>query len=44
MMNVGIGMGYVDPRYAVPGTEIKIQIRNNQAGAVTVKPPIYKKA
>jgi aminomethyltransferase len=43
MMNVGIGMGYVDAGYAAPGQEILIRIRNKEPRAVVVKLPIYKK-
>ena len=42
MMNVGIGMGYVDAGNAVPGKEILIRIRNKEPRAVIVKMPIYK--
>jgi len=43
MMNIGIGMGYVDAGNAVPGQEILIRIRNKEPRAVVVKLPIYKK-
>jgi aminomethyltransferase len=43
MMNVGIGMGYVDAGYAAPGQEILIRIRNKEPRAVVVKMPIYNK-
>jgi len=42
MMNIGIGMGYVDAGNAVPGKEIFIRIRNKEPRAVIVKMPIYK--
>ena len=42
MMNIGIGMGYVDAGNAVPGKEILIRIRNKDPRAVIVKMPIYK--
>jgi len=43
-LNVGIGMGYVPPEFAKPGTEIEIEIRGNRPKAVVVKKPIYKKS
>ena len=43
MMNTGIGMGYVKPEFAEPGTEILIRIRNKELKAEIVKLPIYKK-
>lgn len=42
MLNKGIGMGYVDSRYAAKGTAIQIGIRNKQIPAVVVRPPFYK--
>lgn len=42
-LNVGIGMGYVPPEYAKPGTTIEIEIREKRSAAVVVQKPIYKK-
>ena len=42
-LNIGIGMGYVPPEFAAPGTVIEIEIRNNRPKAEVVKKPIYKK-
>jgi aminomethyltransferase len=39
--NVGIGMGFVDIKYAEPGTEVLIQIRKNQVKAEVSKLPFY---
>lgn len=39
----GIGVGYVPPRYAEPGTKIQIDIRGKAVPAIVVKPPFYKK-
>jgi aminomethyltransferase len=39
----GIGLGYVHPSYAVPGTSIAIDIRGKALPAIVVKPPFYKK-
>ena len=43
IMNIGIGMVYVEAEYGVPGQEILIRIRNKEPRAVVVKMPIYKK-
>jgi aminomethyltransferase len=43
MMNIGIGMGYVTPGNAEPGTKILIRIRNKELIAEVVALPIYKK-
>jgi len=43
-LNVGIGMGYVPPQFAEPGTKIEIEIRGRRFAAEVVKKPIYKKA
>jgi len=39
----GIGLGYVPPSYATPGTSIAIDIRGKVLPAVVVKPPFYKR-
>lgn len=39
----GIGLGYVPPRYAEPGTVVLIDIRGKAVPAQVVKPPFYKK-
>ena len=36
---IGIGMGYVKPEYAKPGTEICIDVRGRKLKAQVVKPP-----
>lgn len=38
-----IGMAYVPPALAVPGTEIEIDIRGRRVGAVVVPMPFYKR-
>lgn len=43
-LNVGIGMGYVPPEFAKPGTTIDIEIRGKRAAAVVVQKPIYRKS
>jgi aminomethyltransferase len=42
-MGVGIGMGYVPPVFATPGSKIYIQIRKKLVSATVVKLPFYKK-
>ncbi|HZR46171.1 MAG TPA: glycine cleavage system aminomethyltransferase GcvT [Candidatus Manganitrophaceae bacterium] len=39
----GIGMGYVDRRYAEEGSEVLVDIRGKAAAALIVKKPFYKK-
>lgn len=42
-MNLGIGLGYVPPEFAKPGTAIEIEIRGKRSPAVVVQKPIYRK-
>lgn len=44
LLQKGIGMGYVPPATARPGSSILIDIRGRACPAVVVKPPFYKKA
>jgi len=43
LLQKGIGLGYVAPSYAVPGTALAIDIRGKAMPAVVVKAPFYKK-
>jgi aminomethyltransferase len=43
-IGIGIGMGFVPPEFAKPGTAIEIEIRGRRSAAVVVQKPIYKKA
>ena len=43
-LSAGIGMGYVPPAIAVPGTKIEIEVRGRRFSAEIVKKPIYRKA
>ena len=43
-LGIGIGMGYVPPDFAKPGTIIEIETRGKRAPAVVVAKPIYKRA
>lgn len=40
----GIGLGYVPPELAKPGTQLEIEIRGKRAAAIAVKKPIYQKS
>ncbi len=41
-LKIGIGMGYVTPELAKPGTEIEVKVRNRSLKAKVVKPPFRK--
>jgi aminomethyltransferase len=43
-LGIGIGMGYVPPALAKPGTNIEIEIRGKRAPALIVPKPIYRKS
>jgi aminomethyltransferase len=43
-LNLGIGLGYVPPAFAVAGTKIEIEIRGKYFPAIVVAKPIYRKA
>ena len=43
-LGLGIGMGYVPPEFAKPGTAIQIEIRGKHFPAETTSKPLYKKA
>ena len=43
LLQKGIGMGYVPPATAQPGSSMLIDIRGRACPAVVVKPPFYKK-
>lgn len=43
-LGVGIGLGYVPPNLAAPGTVLDIEIRGKAAPAEVVRKPIYRKA
>jgi aminomethyltransferase len=42
-LNAGIGMGYVPPELAKPGTKIEIEIRDRRFAAEVVAKPVFKK-
>ena len=42
-LGIGIGLGYVPPEFAKPGTALGIEIRGKRAPAVVVPKPIYRK-
>jgi len=43
-LNLGIGLGYVPPVVAVPGSLLEVEIRGRRFAAEIVKKPIYRKA
>ena len=43
-LNAGIGMAYVPPSLATPGTALQIEIRGKRFAAEVVKKPFYRKA
>jgi aminomethyltransferase len=42
-LGIGIGLGYVRPEFAKPGTQLEIEVRGKRTPAVTVPKPIYRK-
>ena len=38
----GIGLGYVEMKYTIPGTKIEIEIRGHKKSATIMRPPLYK--
>ena len=42
-LGIGIGIGYVPPAQAKPGTPLEIEIRGRRSPAVVVAKPIYRK-
>jgi len=42
-LGIGIGMGYVPPEQAKPGTPVEIEIRGKYSPALIVPKPIYRK-
>jgi aminomethyltransferase len=43
-LGIGIGLGYVPPESAKPGTNLEIEIRGKRFAAVVAPKPIYRKA
>ena len=43
-LNAGIGLAYVPPAFATPGTALQIEIRGKRFAAEVVKKPFYRKA
>jgi aminomethyltransferase len=43
MLDVGIGMGYVRPGLATPGTELEIDVRGKRRPAVVAEKPLYRR-
>jgi aminomethyltransferase len=42
-LNAGIGMAYVPPAFAAPGTALQIEIRGRRFAAEVVKKPFYRR-
>jgi aminomethyltransferase len=42
-LGLGIGLGFVPPVLAQPGTPIEIEIRGKRFAAAVVRKPIYRK-
>ena len=42
-LGIGIGLGYIPPDLATPGTAIEIEIRGKRPPAVVVQKPIYRR-
>jgi aminomethyltransferase len=42
-LGIGIGLGYVPPEFAKPGTNVQIEIRGNLYPAVVAPKPLYRK-
>ena len=42
-LQAGIGLGYVPPEFAKPGTAIEIEVRGKKYGAQVVQKPIFRK-
>ncbi|WP_291783992.1 glycine cleavage system aminomethyltransferase GcvT [Cecembia sp.] len=41
-LGIGVGLGYVKTAYSIPGSEIKISVRNKNIKAIVSKPPFTK--
>jgi aminomethyltransferase len=44
LLQKGIGLAYVAPSYAGPGTRLLIDIRGRRLPAVVIKPPFYRRS
>lgn len=42
VLKIGVGMGYLNPEFAKPGTDIYVKVRNRNLKANVVKPPFRK--
>jgi len=42
-LSIGIGMGYVPPEFAKPGTPLQVEVRGKKFAAVVVAKPLYRK-
>jgi aminomethyltransferase len=42
-LGIGVGLGYVPPGFAAPGTALQVEVRGKTLPAVVVPKPIYRK-
>jgi aminomethyltransferase len=42
-LGIGVGLGYVPPEFARPGTSIQIEVRGRKFPAAVARKPIYRK-
>jgi len=42
-LRAGIGMGYVPPEFAAPGTSLSVQVRDRMVAAEVVRRPFYRR-
>jgi aminomethyltransferase len=43
-LGYGIGLAYIDPEFAEPGTALEMEVRGNRVPVEVVKKPFYKRA
>ncbi len=43
-LGIGIGLGYVRPEFAKPGSELEVEVRGKRTRVAVVPKPIYRKA
>jgi aminomethyltransferase len=41
-LGIGVGLGYVPPAFAAPGTPLQVEVRGKTLPAVVVPKPIYR--
>jgi len=43
-LGCGVGLAYVEPEFAEPGTKLELEVRNSRVPVEVVKKPFYKRA